>query len=451
MSLPIPDSLPAEFQDQIVALCAEFGTANMIHLFLGFPDRLDPARLARAARLMVDAEPILGCRLDAEGRQAVWRRHAEPDGIAWFENLPADGEESAIRAVLAEQEPAGGRLFRLRLHRGPAQDLLVVSVHHAVADGAAAFDCCYELASIYSRLAADPAYRPEPNPASRDSFEWMVDFTWRDRLRLILRDLGELRHARSTVYGLSGPSFEAWRALPRDRPAFVRRRIAPERVQALDAMAASRRCTRHDLLVAGLARAFPGFAGGRADRFRLLQPSNLRRLTPASRRPAIRNLSAVATVTLDPDPGTGFEATLDLVKREAQRLKWGYSGAPNPVASRLLASMSYARKRRMLESVMRTGFARPAPPTFTNVGLIDHRRLKFDGRSPDDVFLLTEAYPMPLFLLGAVQYQGAVTLSVAFQASDWPVQAIETLLDRILGEIPVLEPAEGCHAAIGNL
>src|SRR5262245_5397070 len=200
MSEPLPDTLPAEFQDQIVALCAELGTAGTMHLVFRLPGRLDAARLKRAARLMIDAEPILGCRLDASGIQAIWRRHLDPDRIAWFEESTAENENAAIRDLLARMAPLDGALFTLRLLRQPARDLLAISVHHAIADGAAAFDCAYEIAAIYTALAADPAFRPDPNRASRDSFEWMQQFTWRDKLRLILRDLGELRHAGARTY-----------------------------------------------------------------------------------------------------------------------------------------------------------------------------------------------------------------------------------------------------------
>ena len=60
----LPDVLHADLQDQILRICTELGCAGPMIMMMSFAGRLDEARLARAVRLMLDAEPILGFRFE---------------------------------------------------------------------------------------------------------------------------------------------------------------------------------------------------------------------------------------------------------------------------------------------------------------------------------------------------------------------------------------------------
>ncbi len=58
----IRETYPADLQAKIIRLTSEIGCAGPVLFVMTFEGRLDPARLARAARLLLDAEPMLGCR-----------------------------------------------------------------------------------------------------------------------------------------------------------------------------------------------------------------------------------------------------------------------------------------------------------------------------------------------------------------------------------------------------
>ena len=436
-------TLPVEFQDQIVAITARMRVSGPVTLIMRFGERLDGGRLdggrlGRAARLLVDAEPILGCRFEMTAAGPVWRRR-DADGVAWFEQGEAADYEAAVTGVLAIEEPVEGRNLVVRLFPLPEGDVLMVSVSHVVADGAAAYECVYRLAALYTALRDDPGHQPEPNLASRDSFEWMAGFTVRHKVRTLLRDLGELRHARTRIMGVRPEhDLAGWLALPRRSPCFVERRIEPDGLEAIDRLAAAHGCGRMDVLVAGLARAYADFVGGApGEAFRVIMPSNLRRFTAGTRRPSIRNMAGFATMTFDPARAAPFSRTLEGVVRESARVKDGLSGAMNPVAAALLARMSFARKQRMIEGAIRRGMSKPAPPTFTNVGRLHEGRARFDGAGPETVMLLGGAYPMPILVVGGVEHRRSLSLAVAFQEEGMERARMQGLLDAMVNEIPV--------------
>ena len=436
-------TLPVEFQDQIVAITSRMRVSGPVILILRFgerPDggRLDGGRLARAARLLVDAEPILGCRFEMGAEGPVWRRRGDSDGVAWFEQGEAADYEAAVTRVLGLEEPVEGRNLIVRLFSLPEGDVLIVTVSHVVADGSAAYECVYRLAGLYTALRDDPGHRPEPNLASRDSFEWMAGFTLRHKARTLLRDLGELRHVRTRIMGVRPEhDLAGWLALPRRSPCFVERRIEPEELEAIDRLAAAHGCGRMDVLVAGLARAYADFVGGApGEAFRVIMPSNLRRFTAGARRPPIRNMAGFATMTFDAAREAPFGRTLEGAVREAARVKAGLSGAMNPVAAALLGRMSFARKQRMIEGAIRRGMGKPAPPTFTNVGRLHEGRARFDAAGPETVMLLGGAYPMPMLVVGGVEYRRSLSLAVAFQEDGIPRARMQGLVDDMVNQIP---------------
>lgn len=437
------ETLPAETLDRILQASAELRVTWPISLILDWPAEAPPpdaARLARAARLLVEAEPILACHAEEAGPKGLqWRRHQDLDAIAWSEELAAEDRAAGIRAVLAAEEPATGRNLVVRLIRYAREErhLLVLSVSHVVADGSAAYECAYRLAALYDQLADEPACRPEPNAASRDSYAWMGALSWRHVLRILRCEVGELRHARARPMGMPGlPGLDAWLDAPRATPDFVSCRIGPDLLGAVDRYAVAGRSSRLEVIVAALARAFHDMQGPHARPvFRVLLPSNLRRFAPVSRRPAIRNMSGITAMTFPALRDAPFEATLAAATAEGARLRRGMAGASNPLAVAMLARMGLAQLRGFIRSAVARDLRKPCPPTFTNVGRIDERRLRFGGVAPERAMLLTAAFPMPLLLITGAEFRGELALSIGFQASSIPGARLQSLLDGMLAEL----------------
>ncbi len=431
-------TLPAEFQDQMVAITIGLRITSQIQLLLSFPTRLDADRLARAARLLVQAEPVLGCRFEVSGDTPLWRPRSDPDAVAWFELHEIATLADAPAATMHEDEPLDGRNLVVRLLRLPTHDAVCIGVSHAVADGSAAMECAYQLAALYTVLGTDPAFRPEPNTAPRDNFEWLRSFRLRHHLRTLARDLSGLRHLRARPMGVvSDGSMQAWMGLPRTSPGVVERRIMPDRLAAIDRHATAHASTRLAVLVAGLARAFAGFTWAPdAALFRLMLPSNLRRFAPGTRRPAIRNMSIVASMIFDPACAQPFAATRQAATAAATSLERGMAGALNPIAIAVMRRMSFPAKQRLLEGVVRKSLGRPAPPTFTNVGRLHEARTRFDGVAPDHAVITAGAFPLPLVLVTGLEYRRTLTLSVGFQQDSVSRARMQRFLDAIVDEIP---------------
>jgi NRPS condensation-like uncharacterized protein len=441
------DVIPADLQAQIVHLASEIGCAGPILMCMWFSTHLDPARLSRAARLLLDAEPILGCWFDTAPRQPVWRRRDDLDQMEWCVIHPEQDPDDLARALLTPIPEHLHQTFRLHLLPRAGGDVLMMWISHLLADSFAAAECASLLADIYSRLAGDAGYRPEPNPAPRENEPWMTEISWQDTLSIIRRDAIDAFQCRGPVHGFRR-SYDAFQEAKPVTAEFVRYRISPEHIAVLDRMAAERRCTRNDLLTTGLLRAFADFAyQGPNAKAQVGLTVNLRTYAPARDRPATCSMVGLSRICVGPDLDSTFDDTLAQVTAVLRRQKKALMGAANPLMIRVLNAMSFAFKRAMVVRMIRRDMRQAMAPTFSNAGRISAARLHFDAASPDDVVFLVFPVALPLFLVGAVEYRGAVTLTTCFQPADLSPDRVRQFLERIVNEIPCNTGASMAEAA----
>ena len=434
----IPETLPLEFQDAVTQIFADRGTTGNLTFVLDFEVSLNVDILRRAVRLLLDAEPILGCFLDRSAKEPVWRRRDDLDVDPGFLVVKGDVPENATDPVLTEQwRIETARNLETVLRQRPPGDRLYLKVSHVIADGTGMVDVAARLAQIYSGLLKDPDFRLPPNTAPRDSFAWLKEFKLRQKLRIITRDLGEIRHLTAKRAGLSLCDPQQLQRPTRDSRQ-VSLVVGPERLEEIDALARDRGSTRNDMLLAGFARSYARFAD--ADQSCLLQiaiPNNLRRFAEVQSRPAINNLAGVANLFVRPNLGSDFGETLDRVSSDMQRLRGAFMGAGNPMFMWMLNIMSFDRKGRAIDSMLGKAVGKAVPPVLTSIGRVRERRLKFGDVTPGAIQLAPFPLRSPLVVVANLEYRGSLIFSSGFAGEDYTEDSMNRLLSDITDEIAV--------------
>jgi NRPS condensation-like uncharacterized protein len=437
MASDAPFTLPVEYLDEMGAIAEDLGVPSVPHMVLPFAGRLDRDRLARATRLLIEAEPILGCRLERTPRGLVWRSRTL-DEVEWFRAITAPTYDAAMTEMFRLEAEQGDRNFVVRLMSLPDRDVLVASFHHSVADAQGTLECLYELAEIYTALGRDPSYRLEPNWTSRDNLEWQKNLSIAGTARTLLRDIEGLRYRPSRFIGMrTEHDFATWRKLPRDSAVAVSRRFSEAEFAEVGRVARSLGATRFAVLLAGFARAFVDLVQPAAEGpIRVMTPANLRRYTrPAPGRPSIRNIVVYAPCMFDPARHADFATSVRNATDGLDRMKRGMYGAPNPLAVMAL-KLPYRLKRRLVEVAIRRNMTLPIPPTLSHVGHVPEERLQFDGQTPDDVMLLAGALPLPPLIVAGTEYRGRLSLATGYQGVDLPVSRMHDFLKSITAELP---------------
>ncbi len=434
----------------MVQIISDIGASGYVRAVLRFEAPLDEGVLTRAVRLLYDQEPVLACRFDATVSPPVWRRHDDLDALAEVEVLKTDDETEALGRIQAERfpQPDPGRPpanLRATVIRTDAGDTLVLTMSHVPADGTALLDSCQKIARLYTRLLAEPGFRPEVNTASRDSFDWMRSFRWRDYLGMLKADVVAARRRRGPSWGIRSDwaSFQARRV--QVQPAHHEHRIGPDRLHAIDLYARARQVTLNDVLTAAYFRAYAAiFPPPPGARLELTVPTNMRRYAQRQAEPAIRNLGSVIYMTIGSELGTGFEDTLRLVAEETRRHKRRLLGTEFQLPQLLLRRLPFAWNRALIGKALRKQLEQPSPPTMTNVGLLRPESVRFGDLEPSTALVLTEAAPLPIFLVTVLRMGSHLALGLGYDADELPpttVAAFFAELDHNLRFDSFAEPA----------
>lgn len=421
-------------EDEVIWICEGLGCAGPILLVLDFADRLDAAVLARAARLLPEAEPALACRIEVSDWGPAWRPLDSLDARTWFTHHETEDPETVIRAVLTPRPEHREATFHLHHVRHKTGDTLLVWLTHVIGDGFWAYGCAYRLAEICTRLAEDPGHRPEPNAARPVGLEWMSRLGWRDTLRIVRRELTTALRSRGPVRGFRR-TYDDFRAAGAPGAAHLVHRLSADTVTGID-RAATRGASRNDMLLAAFARALGDFVEpGSGARTRLGLTVDLRRFAPEADPRAPGNMVGIAYVTVGPDLGPRFADTLALVAAETTRQKRGLMGVGNPLFVKVLGMLSHRRRVRLVERILRRTMSGPLPPTLSNAGTLDAGRLSFAGNVPETAEVAFYPATLPQFLISVLRYRDRIALTACFQPSDLPPESVQALLQRVEAEI----------------
>jgi NRPS condensation-like uncharacterized protein len=432
----IREIYPADLQAQIIRLAAEAGCAGPVLFVMTFDGRLDPARLARAARLLLDAEPMLGCEFVPGPGRPYWRRRDDLDTAIWCVVQETDHPDAVLRQLMTPLPEHIERTIRLHLLRRPDGDTLVMWITHMLADAYAARQCAGLLGEIYSRLREEPGYRPETNPAPPMPDSWMRTISFGDTLRILRRDIADAREGRGMLHSFER-DFATFARTPPAGADFVKVRIGPNALAGIDRAARQRGNTRNEMLTASFLRVFSDFAPRGPDaKAQVALTVDLRRFAPHS--PQLRTYSMVGMtrVTVPYQSGDPFDKTLAQVKSVLDRQKKALMGAANPLLVRLFGWLPTRAMQAMIRGMVRKTIDRPMAPNFSNAGRAEPDGLRFDDTAPQECGLVVYPAGLPLFMVTAMEYAGALTLTCCFQPTDLTPDAVRGFLERVVNGCP---------------
>ena len=425
----IPATLPAEFVDRTVYLGAEL---DFYRLELGgvvsFDGRLDESRLRRALRLLLDAEPVLGCRFVADSVPPVFQRLDGLDSARLLETRDSADPSAEAAAFIAEPfDPHADPQVLALLLRGPSSDVLAVKVGHLATDGGALKVTLYLLSDIYRTLGGHPDWTPAPNVSG---------------VRCPLTDAGLIETIRSFGHNdLATPPSDWWVPLlgGRGKGAYVSASVEPEVFRAAVGLAKSAGATVNDVILAAYYRALYRLLGAApGSRTPLMVTVDLRRHLPEGTRTALANISSVWWVSVPPVADEGFDGTLARVVAATREWKSSGSGRASaigiPVISKLTRRKGLAFVRKMLFGKADPGEKGGA--VLTNIGVVDDDRLDFGpSASVKDAWLLAPVTPAGVGL-GASTYRDRLRLSAG---ADFAAVSEALVTDAVVGTAREIE------------
>jgi len=427
----IPGRFPAAAIDKIISSGQDIGIADfMLQMELSFKHNLDGQRLAGALNLMLDAQPVLGCRLVTEKGKVYWERLTRPwPDIFFFTRDQAECDNFRDRPL----DSGRGPQINACVLRAAGGDRLLLKVAHQACDSAGLNDIAAQLSHIYAQLGDNSDYRPQPNiHGARHCGQIMRHLPWYiypalffDFLRTTLSNqIPKKSHALQVPEG------------PRLPFTFIIRHLSPAHVAHLAAYGQQHRATINDLMIAAFFRtlvkkeAWDGHAA-----LRIQTTVDLRRwYIPSGKAEAVCNLSTYEHINLGTDLGADFAATLSRVSSITKRKKTARIGLSELCTVPVAGLLPYNLLVKACDGLLHKRISsRNYPSGLTNLGLIQPETVYFDGHPVEGWILPPVVYP-PVLYLGFSGYGTSLTLSAGVPLA--AKECIEQFFAQMLQELP---------------
>lgn len=419
--MTIPDCIPSVFFDRLILGMEKTGAGKfVVQMEMDFPELLDTKRLRKALDLMLDAEPVLGCRLIPDPKSPYWQRLSVPER----ENFFFTAEESDYLAFRNQGlDYAKGPQLEACLLRSTKGDRLLLKVAHQVADAGGLKDITSKLCAIYNRLGENPRYKPEPNLTGRRDFGQIMRYVPIWAYPIIFFNF--MRQNWSNTF----PASTLHLKLPQGPPeplAYVVKHIPAQRLEKIKEFGKAHRATINDIFVAAHFQALTREAGWDNKAILRLQSTiDLRRwYLPDEQAGGVCNLSVYEYHNLGRSLGKDFGETMAMVSRKTRARKNNWFGLTDICLIPALNLMSFENQAKWAVKGITSLIKRNGHPNaLTNMGEIKKENVRF-GIEPSRAYLLTPFIFPPLFGGGMSMYQDEVTLCGGVPAH------IQNIIDR---------------------
>ncbi len=405
-----------------------------IRLVVTFAGQLDAARLARAVRLALDAEPVLGCRFVGDPWRPYWERVEDLDALPLCPVVRPQDPERELHRFLAEPlDPWAGPPLQVRLLRGE-RDTLCLKLHHAVADGRGALECLAMLAGTYQALAVDPDHQVEPNlRGSREPSQ-----VWRRAgPGLMLR---AVRHFQGQV-----PLAWSRRHAAGEAPlGFAVRRLDAERCRAIRAYGRAYGVTVTEVLLAAAYRAlFAVLDAPFGVPLPLVVSMDLRRHIPSGRAGGICNLSGGLYPAIIRQPEAAFSATLQQVHTALEAAKATRVEMAQMLFLQLAFTRGFGVAHRLaghMVAVRPTGAGGGRfSPGLSNLGVVDPWLAGFGQGAVSDFLLFGPANYPPDIGCTVSTFGERMAITMGYRDTPDEAQLIAGFLGLLMGELHALD------------
>ncbi len=431
--LPIPPQLTSTEGDRIVWSLRGYGDMQ-IHCTIHLQGRVVPERLARAVRLSMDAEPILGCSYQPRWWRSLWHRRTDLETLPLCTMEETEDLEASLQAFLTTNfDPTQDPLVHVRIFR-QEHDTICVKVSHVIADAAGTKQYVYLLSSLYNQLAQTPNLTVTPQlTGSRSMWQLISQLGWRGLVRAVKRGIPDTYHRLFPMRYWNVPTQKG----PRTQQMYVFQHIEPEQFQAMKYFTRQHNATLNDLVMSAYLRALDAvFEIPSSVPVRTFNTVDLRRYMPNRQLDRICNFSTFSHPIFRREKGETLVQTVNKMRDHMNRLKSNMIGVGDIHSMAFILNVLPASWYQHLAHFFFQYLYSIIPPTITNMGRIDPSQVNFDDCPIDKAYLTASIMYPPIFVSGCSGFDESITLSAGFCETSISSQTVQEIFTQTVRELP---------------
>lgn len=391
---------------------------HTLHFVAKLTGKLNLDRFKQAVNLSADAFPLIRSSFNESKNQPYWedKGYTANDMVKILETSNVDKNVSEF--ICKEIDALNGPQLKIEVISGDKNNVLCVLINHMLCDAAGFKDYLYMLSDIYSNIEEN-SYYPSVSMCNRKISQILKAFSVRDKLKIMFskNDMFSLDPAKFQLEGdLSNPFIEI-------------RTISKENFCQIKTYAKKHGATVNDVILTAYMRVLFQIFG------RVVTTTctmDMRKYLPKRRANSICNLCTNLTCNIGSEIGTKFEQTLIKVKKIMDKEKSNIASVKSiSILEKLFDVFPY----KLVRNIVEKKFNNP-PIAFTNIGILDKKRLTFGKVEIIKAYMTGSIKYSPYFQLAISTFDDEATLSVNLYGTQSDRNTISLFLDKLIQELP---------------
>lgn len=390
-----------------------------LHCIIHFNGNLNKIALKKALAMTLNVVPILSSKYIEDVKEPYWEKVDSSD----FRNiLTFVNNKNEFNSFMTSRtnEATGPQVKACLLSSN--KDSLCVLMNHMICDAAGFKEYLYLLCSLYSNLMKNPAYTTNHLFNGDRSINVINNkFSFKDKFKTLMFEGKESNGFINLNFPMSS-SCEI-------KPFILTYEIPKDRFLSIKKYCKNNKVTINDITLTAFYRALYKILN--KNRLSISLTVDMRKYLKDKNINALTNLSATVISNLTIEADDTFDDTARKVSNNMNLKKKNFIGLNAFVKISLLFKLfSYRHTKKLLKN----GFKNPLIG-MTNIGILDSKKLYFEGTQISNAFMFGSMKYKPYFQLALTSYNNIMTFTINLYGNSKDKESIEnffTLLDKEL-------------------
>lgn len=374
-----------------------------IHELIEFENGLNTDKLIQAIDKLVDAFPLLKCYYDQKSNSFIENEHCTVRDLLRIDN---DADRNVL---LKEALDTDNKLIQLTL----SKNILVITISHMICDGSGFKQLIYLLCDIY-------------NGNSDENLDYLMT---RELSQLTKELTGTTAITLKMLISMIGnyKSMPVYAKTDDENVYVLERTISRQIMSKVHSSAKKQGATLNDVFLTAYARALGKLYG--LTKINIPCTVDLRKY--AKGKAGIANLTGTYNLNIKLKNDTSFDKTLTDASAIMQKQKM----TKNDIAGPMLLVSKY--EKSTLEKFLKLygGMNTSASADYTNLGVLDDKKLVFDGTTVKNAVGYSGLNKAPSFQIAVSSFHGETTVTSLVRCSKEEKEKANLILDTVVREI----------------
>jgi NRPS condensation-like uncharacterized protein len=427
------NSFRATLHDGNVHILSFLGLMN-IGMVIQFQGKLREKLFIKAVKLSIEKIPVLRARFVKTWWNVRWQvnKNIDISKIVKIEKVKKNSSDH-IDFFTTPLDSLNGGQINFLLVQGEKNDSLYIKISHEASDAGGLKEYAYILAYIYSKVAIDNGFKPEPISIESRSLKTVSSkLGFRDYCKIIKRTAKDIVKNSFPITSMTLPV----KNVSPEKPVIKTSPLEGKLFFKIYEYSKNNNTTLNDIILAAFILALhKTIAPDISIPLRIIVTADFRRwyLGNQDKKERIANLSGFVYPHFGYSPGQDIHKMIKIVKNEMDGLKNDYPGlgmlAVLTGPGKILPFSWYKGIVRFLGKIGTK--LNNIPPALTNMGHIDDKLLKFDNLNIKNAWLVPPVVYPPFVIFSLSGFKKSMMLSAGFYESGVDPLNIKKFFDQM--------------------